>query len=129
VNAIDGNLTTFAQLILSGTLVATAELTLGGPSPTSAPWSSLTLNVLSSVTFSTGATDVATLKYSLDGGSTFTTIYTVNAASRALTTDSISLPISQNLALVQVQAKLTSNSTGSPGITQNIYEPYVIGII
>lgn len=74
------------------------------------------LSVSSSVTF-TSATGTATLKYSLNGGSSFTTIYTANG-NRAATTDTVTLPAGQDLTQVQVQASVNC-STGTR-IQQNV---------
>jgi hypothetical protein len=134
-NAIDGNLTTFAKLSVTFTSseAESTTLTLSGASPTSAPWTSLTLNVRSSVPTNTTGTGTGNITfsigYSLDGGSTFTTIYSVlGPTTRALTTDSIALPVTQNLALVRVQALMSRPTLNGNTGQQNIYEAWVVGL-
>lgn len=71
---------------------------------------SVTLKINSSVTKinGTGANTTGKLEYSLDGGSTWTTVYSVTGTTvRAVTTDAISLPVTQNLTLVQVRGSGT----------------------
>jgi hypothetical protein len=133
-NAIDGNLTTFATLAISnaGSAASGGALTLSAASPTSAPWSSLTLNVRSAVPTNTvtPGSAVALLEYSLDGGNSFTTIYSQAASTtRALQTDSIALPINQNLALIRVQASVSRNNGTRQTVTQTVYEAWVTGVL
>src|SRR5450432_584463 len=96
---------------------------LAAASPTSAPWSSLTLNVLSSVptnTINPGAAP-ASIAYSLDGGSSFKTIFSIGpATTRAMTTDQVSLPLNQNLALVQVQCAVFRNNGTTQVVTLKV---------
>lgn len=133
INAIDGNLGTFSQLATNNTgAFASLQLALQTASPTSAAWTSLTLNVLSSVGTQAGSGIHSTiiLEYSLDGGVTFTNIYNlVGTTGRALTTDSVTLPRAQNLSLVVVRAS-NNQTVGGPATvkTQNIYEAWVIGL-
>jgi hypothetical protein len=74
------------------------------------------LSISSSVTF-TSATGTATLKYSTNGGNSYTTIYTANA-SRAGTTDTVILPAGQDLTQVRIQASV--NCSSGTKIQQNI---------
>ena len=67
---------------------------------------------------------------SLDGGSSYTNIYSVTGpTTRALTTDSISLPLNQNLALVKVEANMTRNSSSIATAELDLYEAWVVGVI
>jgi hypothetical protein len=129
-NAIDGNYVDFATVEITSAS-ATAEqvtLTLNGASPTSAPWTGLTLHVLSAVPVNTvnpGASP-ASISYSLDGGNSYTTLWTVGpATTRPLTTDSVSLPLSQNLALVYIQATCFRHSGATQPVTLNVYEAWI----
>jgi hypothetical protein len=128
-NAIDGNTTTDA-VIKSTSAVAAADgvLTIsGGPALLFAPFNSLTLYVLSSAPSNTAGNNI-TVSYSLNGGSSYTTIWTVAGSSRALTLDSINLPVGQNLGLVQVKCEVQrNNGTGNIG-ELDVYEVYVIGL-
>ena len=124
-NAIDGSRTTFATLANgAGGGAGNSTITVSAASPTSAPWQSLTLNVLTALSVPVVG-DTVTLSYSVDGGNSFTTIYSVNA-NRALTTDSVTLSSAQNLALVQV--KLVVTSAGQPNLTGKFYEAWVVGL-
>jgi hypothetical protein len=132
-NAIDGNLTTHAtlQITAAGSAASGATLNLTTASPTSAPWSSLTLNILSAVPTNgvTPGANIAKLQYSLDGGNSFTSVYSLGASTtRALTTDSISLPLNQNLALVQIQASLQRNNGFPQAVELDLYEAWVLGL-
>ena len=82
------------------------------------------LNVWSSVTFATALDISATLRYSLNGGSTWTNIYDV-VTNRSLTQDQVTLPINQNLALVQVQAIALADNTTANATVMKIYEAYI----
>jgi hypothetical protein len=97
-------------------------------SPTSAPWSSLTLNVRSAVP-SNGALCTVQVTYSLDGGVTNTNIYNLSATTRALTTDAITLPNNQNLALLVITVTLQRTSSGGlTAVESDLYEWYVVGV-
>ncbi len=135
-HAIDGDLTTFAKLAFTYTAVAEAEtsdLILSAGAPSSAPWQSLTLYVASAVPTngSTAGSNYATalVRYSLDGGSSYTNIFSVTGpTTRAFTVDSISLPVNQNLALVRVEANMTRNSSSIATAELDLYEAYVVGL-
>jgi hypothetical protein len=132
-NSIDGNLTTFGsvKIATSGSANASATGTTSAASPTSAPWSSLTLFVRSAVPTNnvTPGAAPAAVSYSTDGGSTFTTIWSVGASTtRALQTDSVSLPLNMNLANLRVQATVFRGSTVAQAVQLNLYEAYVIGL-
>ena len=73
----------------------------------------------------TGGAGFFELTYSLDGGTTFTTIYDINDGTRSKQTDSISLSNSQNLTKVEVKAQadaLFVGGTGAGYADQDIYE-------
>ena len=127
--AIDGNMTTFADVLMSGTETGSVTLTLSTASPTSASWTSLTLNVLSSVIYTIGPNATGVLKYSLDGGTSFTTIYSKTNANRAQQIDSVAIPTDQNLALVRVVATLSTTwiSGTLNTIEQTVYQAWVVG--
>jgi len=130
-NAIDGDLTTYAKLSISnaGSANSNASLVLGAAAPNSASWQSLTLNVLSAVPTNTAAnTNSAEIQYSLDGGSTYTTIFSLNAATRALTIDTVALPINQNLALVRVSAAVIRNDGTTQTVELDLYQAWIEGV-
>jgi hypothetical protein len=128
-NFFDGSTTTFGSLATTNASSSSrsAQITAQGMSPTSAPWSSLVLNVRTSVT-ANPANCNAQLEYSLDGGSTYTTIYNLSATTRALTTDQITLANNQNLALIKIRATVQC-TTGTNVVTQNLYEFWVVGLV
>jgi hypothetical protein len=134
--AIDGSLTAFAALATNaGSGVSVAQLVLSAASPTSAPWSSLTLNVLSAVPINnfngTDGTVIVQVTYSYQSGSGTVsgTLWSVAAGvTRALTTDTLSLPASVNLATLQITAKV-SRSTGTHNCEIDVYECWVTGVI
>jgi hypothetical protein len=128
-NAIDGNLTTSATVTdtLASPGTAATSLTISGISPLQI-LTQATLYVRSSVTVSSG-TPTATVAYSLNGGTSFTNIYSTSS-NRALQTDSVALPIGQNLALVQIKATAqTQNSGGTSSTTVNFYEGWIEVIV
>jgi hypothetical protein len=134
--AIDGSQTSFAALATNaGSGVSVAQLVLSAASPTSAPWSSLTLNVLSAVPINnfngTDGTVIVQVTYSYQSGSGTVsgTLWSVGAGvTRALTTDTLSLPASVNLATLQITAKV-SRSTGTHNCEIDLYECWITGIV
>jgi hypothetical protein len=130
--AIDGNSTTYADITIndpSGAAADYANLTVSGISPTQAILGTMTLFIRSSASVTIGGTAYATsayLKYSLDGGASYTTVYdlTTTTQSRALTTDSVVLSLSQNTALIRVIAGVTSGSGGNSVAEVKLYEAY-----
>lgn len=128
-NCFDGNTSTFGKIVKAALSAnSSATLTLSGMSPTSAPWQSLTLKIKSAVP-TMGIGDTATLSYSLDNGVTFTNVYSVGGAggTRAITVDSVSLPVGQNLALVRVKMSL-SDGGNVAAAEIDLYEAWVVGV-
>lgn len=126
-NMIDGSLTSFGSIVASGASAANTTVTVSAASPTSAPWSSLTLFVRTAVPSASGVGISITAAYSLNGGTSHTNVYSVSA-TRALTTDSIALPTNQNLALLNITINVT-RSAGSGGTAElDLYEAWVVGI-
>jgi len=130
-NIIDGNLTTFCQFKTVNTGSSQpqgATYAITGFSPTSLPYSSLTLSVRSAIPTNPASGISASCQYSLDGGSTFTTIWSVSAGTtRALTTDTVSLPVNQNLGLLVV--KFLPNRTAGQIVAElDMYEVWIVGI-
>jgi hypothetical protein len=129
-NMIDGNPTTkCVATTTSSSGIASVLLTVDGFSPTGLPYSSLTLYVRSAVPTNPASGITCTCEYSLNGGSSFTTIWSVSAGTtRALTTDTVSLPTSQNLGLLQVL--FTPQRAGGTVVAElDVYEVYVIGVV
>jgi hypothetical protein len=130
-NAFDGDLTTFASVVQTNSASTTVNggMILQAATPTSAPWSSLILYVLTSVTGTSGVHNSATVDISLDGGNSYTTLFTVTDSNRAQTTDQMTLSNNQNLALVRVRCRTAGDGVATGAVTLNIYEAYVEGII
>jgi hypothetical protein len=125
-NCIDGNLTTFGSIIANNASAALSTVLVDAASPSSAPWSSLTLFVRSAVPSASGVGVAISIAYSLNGGASFTFIYNVSA-TRALTVDSIALPTNQNLALLDIEFHV-ARSAGSGGTAElDFYEAWVVG--
>jgi hypothetical protein len=130
-NAIDGDLTTFAKInIVSTAATQTASLAIAAASPSSAPWTSLTLYIRSAVpsnTVSTGSTTVAQMQVNVNGS--LTTVYTLGySTTRAVTVDSVSLPVNTNLALVTITGSLSkTDATSNKVVEMDIYEVWVVG--
>jgi hypothetical protein len=71
-NCFDGNTSTFGKIVKAAlTTTGSANVTLSGMSPTSAPWQSLTLKVKSAIPTNSGTSNQVTVSYSLDGGVSF----------------------------------------------------------
>ena len=113
---VDGNLNDFGEIQLSGTM--SGDVILSGISGIAPAYSSLVLNVKTAIPSNGGA--LLTLAYSLDGGSTWTNIYSVGT-TRAITTDSITLSPSQNIGAVQLRFTWSS----SVGAHWDIYGGYI----
>lgn len=129
-NAIDGDLTTFATAQIDNTNAssASAVITLKGASPTSAPWTSLTLYALWSVptnTVNPGATPAA-VTYGGAGGGTLDSVGP--ATTKGITLVSVSLPLNQNLALMSVSLTCFRNNTFGQLVTAHLYEAWIVGI-
>lgn len=127
-NAIDGNLSTFAQILIntSGSANATASLILSGiPSVQSS--GGLTLFVKSAVPSNhISNANSAKLSYSFDGGSTFTNFFSLGATTtRGITTDSVPIPNNMNLALIRINAVASRTSGVSQAAEIDLYEAYI----
>lgn len=128
-NCFDGNTSTFAKInknTLSG--VEDASFTVISMTPSSAPWQSLTLKVRTAVPTNGGTNNSMTVSYSLDGGTTFTTIFTTTG-TRALTLDSVSLPLTQNLAQLRVKVDCNVAVGNAFAAEIDLYEAWVIGVL
>jgi len=110
----DGNFSTFATIAVGGP----RNWIHAGFPPLTQKWNALTLNLLSQVRPNSGD---GTVSYSLDGGNTWTTIYSFVGGSRPLQTDTISLSPNQPLNLVQVKF-----SVNTPPLW-DIYEVWIYG--
>jgi hypothetical protein len=122
-NINDGNFNSAATCTLSPTK-NTSGVTLSGFSGVSPTYTSITLNIKTQVSQNNSVTGVV-LQYSLNGGQTFTTVYSTNT-TRALTTDSISLPVTQNIGAVQVVMQvLQSTGGGILNTTVEFYEAWI----
>jgi hypothetical protein len=122
-NANDGDLTTFATGAATGGSGGSTTF-ISGFSGVAPKYTSLTLNIKTQVTAVTSGS--VTLSYSLNSGLTWTTVY-LTTTTRALTTDSISLPITQNIGAVQVEIDPFSGSAGQSA-TVHFYEAWIVAV-
>ena len=127
-NGIDGNLTTFAQMLQTSAPSGanTGVMTTSQANPTSQAWTSLTLFMRTAAPVNNAGSTVS-LAYSTDGSASFTNVYSLSGSTRALTTDSVSLPLNINLALVRVKMTV-SRASGTSTAEADLYEAYVIGV-
>jgi len=65
------------------------------------------------------------IQYSINGGSSFTTIDT-NTGSQGQTTGTVSLSASQDLSQVQIFAEATWTSGGTTVMTFSVYEAWIV---
>lgn len=89
---------------------------------------SQTLKINSSLTKinGTSANTTGKLEYSLDGGSTWTTIFNLTGTTtRAVTTDPITLPVTQNLTLVQVRGTGQYTAGTATTVTLHVWEIWI----
>jgi hypothetical protein len=132
-NAIDGNITTFADIKTNFSTSASqsAKLLITGFPPIQVlTGATLYIRSSGSCAFSgSGTTADAEVDYSLNGGGSLNLVYALNTngSSHALDTQAISLPIGQNLALVQVEAFTDGSITISGSVTTEIklYEAWI----
>ncbi len=123
-SAFDGNLSTFASPLPHNDAINAARW-FGFSSFQGTP-TAINLKVSSAyiVDPNPNSFDGVSLSYSTDGGNNFTSIYLVGpGASRSQQTDVISLPLTTNLANVQVAA-YTDVFAGGP-TNQQIYEIWI----
>jgi hypothetical protein len=126
-NMIDGSLTSFGSIVANNASAANTTVTVSAASPTSAPWSSLTLFVRSAVPSASGVGISITLAYSLNGGVSHTSVYSIST-TLAPFVNTVALPLNQNLALLNVTVNVT-RSAGSGGTCElDLYECWVVGI-
>jgi hypothetical protein len=124
LNAYDNNFSTDAvgsdSIFLSNPKTETwSGFAAGPPSPTS-----VTLNINSQVIGNATSGGRATLSYSLNNGSSFTTIYdTTSPLSQH--TDAISLSVSQDITQIQVKATATASAVGTGAVSSLIFEIWV----
>lgn len=127
--AYDGNLSTAAiGNVVQGVKGAKSEFETWYGFPSTPPHASgMKLNITSSASLSGGG-DVQ-LSYSLNGGSTFTSVYFLDApGSRSKQTDSITLANTQDLTKIQVKGGVTALSIGGSGASQAIQDVYEINV-
>jgi hypothetical protein len=84
------------------------------------------LKITSKVKNTTTIATLAVLKYSLDSGTHWTDVY-VTDTSRSLTTDSITLPTTQDITKVVVQGYLEAVESDDSGAVneQYVYEIWI----
>jgi hypothetical protein len=111
--AVDGDSSTSASALKigAGDIVV---MFAGWPGFAANRWSSLKLKVRSGGTTSNNAGNSVTVDYSTDGGSTWTTIWTIGAnATRAAATDVITLPTNLSAGSVIVRFTMHVATAGS----------------
>lgn len=70
---------------------------------------------------------IATLEYSLDGGSSFNPVFTTSA-TRSRQTDEISIPVSTDLTKIRIRATIQNfTSAGGETMTWNVFELFTDG--
>ena len=107
-NMVGGNQTDYGTIEASGGNAGT--IILNGISGVAPAYSSIVLNITTEVPAVTGG--AVALGYSLNGGATWTNIYTVNPSPgfRALTTDQVTLAVTQPLGAVQIRVTASSGT-------------------
>jgi hypothetical protein len=124
-NGLDGDPTTYADVLAThGGSAVTETYTITGYPAFQALGGTLTLNIRSYAS-SNNAGATCTVSYSLNGGASFTTVYSISNTTRTLQTDSISLPSNQNLGLIQVQVSNVSGATVGASTEVRFYESYI----
>lgn len=126
-NVWDGNSTTFSSATSShSSPLAYEDTWQGWPSASGSP-TAIKLKITSQASVS-GSGDTVTIKlrYSLDGGSTYTNVYQTSV-SRALTTDVITLPNAQNLTQVKIDylVQVTAILNGTNSASGKLYEAWI----
>jgi hypothetical protein len=127
--AYDGNLNTASTGTVNEAIkgAKSAIETWDGFPATPPGATGMKLNITSSASVTRGLG--VTLSYSLNGGSTFTTVYFLESGSRSKQTDMVALSNSQDLTKVQVKGEATAFSDGTfiSTDTQSIFEISVTG--
>lgn len=113
-NAIDGDPNTTSDAVVNDVQISLAgEQWFGFPAYSGPPAVSITLKVSSRVQISNGTTGQGIAAYSLNGGITWTPIYTANG-NRNLTTDPVVLSPGQDLTQVRVSQTIEFDSSTAP---------------
>ena len=128
-NAYDGSFSTSSTgNVTEGVKGAKSDIEVwSGFSSAPGGANTIKLNVNSSA--SSNANGTVAVSYSLNGGSTFTTLYLIENGTRGQQSDSVTLSNSQDLTQVQVKAEATAFNIGSGiGTAQNaIFEIWISG--
>lgn len=134
--ARDRNAATFAEIVFNddvpGVTFNSVTATYNVFQGPFLPWTSLKLKVKSEVAanpaMATGSCTL-TLKYSLDGGGSYTNLFNLSAGStRALTTDTVNLSNTQSLGLIEVVAVASGTTQNSPPTIEHIIKLYEVWI-
>ena len=118
-NINDGNFTKYAD----GKTTVSTEALLSGFSGISPTYASIVLNVKTEIVSNSSVTG-AVLAYSLDGGNTWTNIYSLSLTTRPLTTDTVTLSPLQNIGAIQVM--LTLLGAGGLPTEAYFYEAWLV---
>lgn len=129
-NAHDNNTTTFAD--------GTAD-TASDPETASCRWktwaaasdayTALVLRIDNEITLSGTTGDVVgSLEYSINGGSTWNTVYNT-ATARARVTDEITLTAGLDLSQLRVRGIVVTDAPGDKLITQKVFEVFTVGTL
>jgi len=122
-NAYDNNLSTSSSGAADSSIATAGETWTTFPAAIGTP-TSVTLNVNSSVQIGGGGSVLSQLSYSLDGGATFGGFYGVTS-SRAQQTDSVSLPVNQDLTQVQVRGTCSWSGGIGAFAAQSVFEIWI----
>jgi hypothetical protein len=131
-NSVDGDLTTFTTLKVTGSTIPTggsALLTLSGPPGLAQRYQSAVLKVAAAVPTNsyTSPSSLGSCVYSLDGGnSSAGAIFSLVGTTAAFAIYSVTLPAGQNLSQVQVQFDATVASNAGPGTVEvDVYSAWI----
>lgn len=119
---MDGDTSTFAAVVSSSNVGGSALVIYGPFNSTPQLTNGLTLTIITSASVVVAGDGTATVSYSVDAGSSFTTVRT-STSGWSQTTDTITLPNSFNLGLIRVEAQAT-NSNASSSTSINFYETF-----
>lgn len=140
--AIDGDSASKGTWVATSTGASASETSSWGLFPSfTQPWKALTLNVKSQVTANTttAAPAISKLVYYSSVVGSFVgiglplggnTIWSVNPGiTRALTTDTISLPLTQNTGQVLMQLIITTSNTAGEHTNVDMYDMWIEGTL
>jgi len=128
-SSYDGDLTTYSAVRITNTNSSSASIssTMSGMPAQIVPYTSVTLYCRSAVPTNniTGSSNFCKITYSYAGGSG-TILNQPATTTRAVTTDSVSLPTSINLGTLQISTLVSRNNGTSQTLELDLYEVWVV---